>query len=316
MIELYELCRLCKVRSVEENMNFEYMIQNDRIEITSYRGQEQVVTIPAEIEGKPVTSIGKYAFEGNNDVLEILLPETVDTIKAHAFYNCRKLEKMSLSDCVTETEDGAFKNCRSLRFFNIAVLIEKMTCLKNLLSELNQELHVELEYRKERQGTTDELKKSKLVFPKYAYDYVDNVEARIINQVTYGSGVHYRECMKEKNIDFRKYDQVFSVAVVNDSLETLFTIARNRLEYPYELLQEAKEQYRHYIQEHLMELAGYCIQKDIDGLLFLGDQEFLTRDNIDAIMELAHKKEQIESVSVLLDYKRKHFPVVKKRFEL
>ena len=180
-------------------MEFSYRVNEHSVEITHYVGNESEVQIPAELEGKPVTAIGNYAFEGKNELLEVVLPKTIESIGAHAFYNCRRLMKMTLSDRILSTEDGAFKNCRSLREFHIQVYLRKMTCLKNLLSELNQEIHVTME-------NMDTHSMSKLVFPSYLYDYVDNVEARIINQVTYGSGVHYRECMKEKEVDYKKYD--------------------------------------------------------------------------------------------------------------
>lgn len=190
-------------------MEFSYRVNEHSVEITHYVGNESEVHIPAELEGKPVTAIGNYAFEGKNELLEVVLPKTIESIGAHAFYNCRRLMKMTLSDRILSTEDGAFKNCRSLREFHIQVYLRKMTCLKNLLSELNQEIHVTME-------NMDTHTMSKLVFPSYLYDYVDNVEARIINQVTYGSGVHYRECMKEKEVDYKKYDEVFRVARLNE----------------------------------------------------------------------------------------------------
>lgn len=291
-------------------MEFSYRVNEQSVEITHYLGNESEVQIPAELEGKPVTSIGKYAFEGKNELLEVVLPNTIESIGAHAFYNCRRLVKMTLSDRILSTEDGAFKNCRSLREFHIQVYLRKMTCLKNLLSELNQEIHVTME-------NMDTHTMSKLVFPSYLYDYVDNVEARIINQVTYGSGVHYRECMKEKEVDYKKYDEVFRVARLNDTLETLFTIARDRLGYPYELSVEAKEEYEQYIQSNFAAIVTLCVEKeDIDGLLFLGDTGFYTKENIELAIQAAHQREQVECVSVLLAYKNKHFKVQKKTFDL
>lgn len=291
-------------------MEFSYRVNGQSVEITRYLGNESEVQIPAQLEGKPVTAIGKYAFEGNNELLEVVLPKTIESIGAHAFYNCRRLIKMTLSDRILSTEDGAFKNCRSLREFQIQVYLQKMTCLKNLLSELNQEIHVTMENR-----NTHTM--SKLVFPSYLYDYVDNVEARIINQVTYGSGVHYRECMKEKEVDYKKYDEVFRVARLNDTLETLFTIARDRLEYPYELSMEAKEEYEQYIRSNFAGIVTLCVEKeDIDGLLFLSDAGFYTKENIELAIEIAHQREQVECVSVLLVYKNKHFKVQKKTFDL
>lgn len=297
----------------QTKMKFEYRIQEETVEITAYLDNEPTVCVPEVIEGKPVTALGAYAFEGKNELIELSLPKTVVSIGAHAFYNCRRLEKVGLSDRMVSAEDGAFKNCRNLHSFYIQVYQDKMTCLKNLLSELNQEILIQLEYMKDGQCVAI----SRLVFPKYVYEYAENTPARIINQLTFGSGVHYRECMKDKDVDFKKYDGAFSVAKVNDSLETLFLIARERLQYPYELGGKAKEEYQAYIKAHFMEIAALLVKKEnVDGLLFLGKEQLLTRDNIDAVIQIAHELERVECVSVLLEYKNQHFKAVKKTFEL
>lgn len=291
-------------------MEFEYKVINNEIEITSYLENQPAVIVPAAIEGLPVTVIGRYAFEGKNELLEVTLPETLKEIGAHAFYNCRRLRKISITDRVFSIEDGAFKNCRDLQHFHIQVMIRKMTCLNNMLSELNQEIHVTMEYK-------DTGMISKLVFPSYLYDYEDNVSAKIINQVTYGSGVHYRECMKEREVDFKKYDEVFRVAKQNDSLKTLFTIAYDRLEFPSELGKEAEMEYRNFIEEHFQEIIVLCVKNDdCDRLLFLGEAGFFTRENIDFAIQAAHESEHLECVSVLLEYKNKHFKAQKKTFDL
>lgn len=291
-------------------MEFEYRLMENEIEITSYLENMPVVTVPERIEGLPVTSVGKYAFEGKNELLEVTLPESLREIGAHAFYNCRRLRKVSLTDCVLSIEDGAFKNCRNLQEFHIQIFLRKMTCLNNLLSELNQEIHVTMDY-------IDTGARSKLVFPSFLFNYEDNVSAKIVNQITYGSGVHYRECMKEKEVDFKRYDDAYRVAKANDSLETLFAIAQYRLEFPYELGEEGKEEYCHFIKENFQDIISLCVKNDdADRLLFLGEAGFFTRENIDSVIQTAHERERLECVSVLLEYKNRHFAVQKKTFDL
>lgn len=297
----------------QTKMKFEYKTIEETIMITAYLDNEPVVCVPEVIDGKPVTALGAYAFEGKNELIELSLPKTIASIGAHAFYNCRRLEKVCLSDRMVSAEDGAFKNCRNLRSFHIQVYQDKITCLKNLLSELNQEILIQMEYMQEGKC----IAVSRLVFPKYSYEYAENTPARIINQLTYGSGVHYRECMKDKDVDFKKYDGTFSVAKVNDSLETLFLIARNRLQYPYKLEEKAKEQYHTFIEAHFMDIVKLLVKnEDVDGLLFLGEEQLFTRDNIDLAIQTAHELERVECVSVLLEYKNQHFKIVKKIFEL
>lgn len=87
--------------------------------------------------------------------------------------------------------------------------------------------------------------------------------------------------------------------------------------YPYELSIEAKEEYELYIQSNFAAIVALCVEKeDIEGLLFLGDTGFYTKENIELAIKAAHERERVECVSVLLAYKNKHSKVQKKTFDL
>ena len=52
-----------------------YELSNDELKLVEYNDQGQVVRIPAEIGGYPVTSIGSHAFKNNTSVQYLKLPE-------------------------------------------------------------------------------------------------------------------------------------------------------------------------------------------------------------------------------------------------
>ncbi len=91
-----------------------YAVNEERVEITGSRGRDTVFTIPAQIEGYPVTGIGKKAFLGNKAVKEIALPGTIRQIDDWAFACCAKLTKIILPYRKMELGQGIFRDCFSL----------------------------------------------------------------------------------------------------------------------------------------------------------------------------------------------------------
>jgi len=53
-----------------------------------------VVTIPATINGKPVSSIGMHAFDGASELTSVIVPASVTSLQDYAFANCSKLSRM------------------------------------------------------------------------------------------------------------------------------------------------------------------------------------------------------------------------------
>lgn len=81
---------------------FEYAIneENQTVEITGYDGNSEIIYIPSEIEGYPVTSIGSNAFSYNSDIGVLNVPDSVTYIGDHAFYCCKNLMILELPDSI------------------------------------------------------------------------------------------------------------------------------------------------------------------------------------------------------------------------
>lgn len=62
----------------------------------SYKGNDARVVIPKEINGIKVTALDYYAFYGNENVVEVVIPDTVTHIYMGAFYYCSKLENIEI----------------------------------------------------------------------------------------------------------------------------------------------------------------------------------------------------------------------------
>ena len=82
--------------------------------ITRYLGSDSAVSIPATLGGYPVKEIGEAAFQFNEDIISVVIPDGVASIGEHAFSNCPELESVSIPDSVLEIGLGAFYDCVKL----------------------------------------------------------------------------------------------------------------------------------------------------------------------------------------------------------
>ena len=73
------------------------------------------LTIPAVIDGKPVTAIDSHAFTSSYGVVHIMLPSSVTSIGSYAFANCAQLKSLSASDGLISVGEYAFSYCESLK---------------------------------------------------------------------------------------------------------------------------------------------------------------------------------------------------------
>lgn len=129
-----------------DTSNFEF--DEDTLTITKYTGDDLVVTIPSEINGKKVRSIGCKAFNQNTFIQKVVIPNTVisidrteytalleygafsgctslkevvfeegsilNTVGERAFAECVNLTNITIPSDVTYVGINAFSNCKSL----------------------------------------------------------------------------------------------------------------------------------------------------------------------------------------------------------
>jgi len=77
---------------------------NGQITIIGYTGSGSSVTIPAMINGLPVTGIGANAFYGKS-IAHVTIGSNVTWIGSQAFEECTFLSSVSLSGSVTNIGD-------------------------------------------------------------------------------------------------------------------------------------------------------------------------------------------------------------------
>lgn len=94
-------------------MAFRYGITDGAAVILQYLGDETKVTVPAAIDGYPVTSIADEAFRGTA-VTSVILPYSVTRIGWFAFADCTSLKSVTLPASVESIDYGAFDSCPDL----------------------------------------------------------------------------------------------------------------------------------------------------------------------------------------------------------
>lgn len=94
--------------------DFEYTENDGGITVTKYIGESDKIVIPATIDGKPVTEIGK-TFSMLQPITSVRMPNTVRTIGDLAFDQCRYLESVQLSAGLLTIGAHAFRGCEKLK---------------------------------------------------------------------------------------------------------------------------------------------------------------------------------------------------------
>ena len=90
--------------------NYKYKINSDSnsITITKYTGQEENVTIPEEIDGRPVIELGDNSFENCKSLSTIQFPDNLEVIGSFAFLGCNNLKDVQLLEGLKRIGYSAF----------------------------------------------------------------------------------------------------------------------------------------------------------------------------------------------------------------
>ena len=282
--------------------NYNFEMTNQGLKLTGSDDEPIHAVVPAYVDGEPVKVIGRYAFSAQPKLKSVTLPATVNRIDAYAFYNSCNLEQLNLSAGVRYIDGGSFKRCNKLH----TITMKGQQHLNQLMADIYNEVTVEI--------TLEDGSFFKILLPEYYYTYEEFVQPRLYNAVNYNSGTYYRNALLADRINFAIYDKAFIHSVLLDEPRTVILLALYRLHYPYQLEDAAREDYKNYLAQHREEAASFLLEKEDWDLL----ESFLALDLYDAaslqeLIRLASDRELAQAVSLMMDYKLKHFGQAKKK---
>lgn len=291
--------------------------------ITEYSGTDSYVVLPDEIEGEAVTALDDYAFARNLEVEAIWLPEDLKEVGRYAFYRCRNLKKLVLGNQLLDMGGGALTGCH-LTEVEIYFREGKKSCLKSIVEEMRYQIRVSLHgyswrtYSDGEEGdAASRIPEARILFPEHYEEAVENTPARILETHHHGAGGYYRQCFYNRELDYKKYDEMFYHTMAEDTEETAAELALNRLRFPVELSEKNNNVYETYIQEHMETVAVYLVKReDIEGIRFLEQKKLWSEAALQTGMDVAAEEKKTESLSVLMDVRKELFPKKKKTFEL
>lgn len=253
------------------------------------------------------TFVSDYEYSNLNDLETVVLPESIEKVGKHAFYNCRKLKKISLYGELFQIEDGAFKNCESLSEVEIFAPKKNTACMKNIVADLTHPITFLIHY-----PNGD----ARILIPGYNYDYEIDINSRVFHEVVYGSGDAYQRCVGKAELSFGEYDFLFSVAKREETEKTVFELINYRLEYPYKLEEEDKRKYISYLEEHSKEYICYLIENhDQKGLRMASELELMDQENMDFYVEKANETGDIETTAFFMEYGKRYLEDIDQSFE-
>ena len=90
---------------------YDYTVGDDSVTIKKYKGTDTEVSIPAAIDGKPVTVIGNSAFKNNGTITSVVIPEGVTELQTDAFHSCFTLTDVTFPQSLRTIGSNAFQYC-------------------------------------------------------------------------------------------------------------------------------------------------------------------------------------------------------------
>lgn len=288
-----------------------------------YGGTPEVV-LPERIAGVPLTEIGAYCFAESPHLPEgeifdtdaekqaelrelcgayiesIRLPDCVTKVGNLAFYNCLQLREIFIGKNLTEVGSDAFMNCRNLKELKLSGGISEKSGLKQILSQISSDLEVVF-----YQGDVID---AKVFYPEYQEFYDEIAPAHIFGRNIEGEGFRARQSFREGVADLAQYDLIFPRACVEENEQTLLKLAADRLCYPVDLKEAAKELYEDYMKVHGKKMAhDLVLKKDLDMLSFLCKKKYLKERELEEIIAFSAEAEWAEGTASLLKWKREFF---------
>ncbi|MBQ9421159.1 MAG: leucine-rich repeat protein [Lachnospiraceae bacterium] len=271
------------------------------VEVLGYEGSAKHLSVPEELEGLPVLSLGKHAFtDKNTDLEEVSLPRGLLQIRSFAFYFCGSLKRITLYDGVTDYHDGAIRTNFNLHEIRIIMREDRYTLARRILGDSDRKILMMFSYPD---------RELRLVFPDYSSNSIEDTRAQAFHIRIDGTGFSYRECVCADGLRLREYDSLYRRTFSSDDPEISLEIAVARLMSPQSLSEDAAAAYRAQITSDMDKVLKLAMKPRNEGWMeLLMNGKLLRKEDMDLALRLASEYKKIELTGQLMDYREQHFP--------
>lgn len=293
--------------------------RTDGLHILRCQTSDNILKLPSEIDGIPVTGLGDYVCAAREidrptqkcqqvhltcgaartlprhdaqAILQVILPDTLRTIGSYAFYNCYHLTHLQLPAGVQEVGHGALMNCTDFHELTLSGNAEKRTCLPELLGQVSGEIEVTLSL------PAGEVR---LLFPPFQEQWEDVTPAHIFQNRIEGAGYTYRQCFQSGVLSLIEYDMAFERLLRVQDYETAVRVALNRLRWQVGVSETARAAYEDCLRTHADTITELLLKKrDTQGVHALLRLGVLSGEGLQRACDLARQMGQTEALGILL----------------
>lgn len=290
-----------QINPVEKEDNYVYRILSEgTVQILKYTGEESTVNIPSSIAGKDVESIGYGAFEENNRIQSVTIPDKVTELQYGAFMSCENLQTVTLAEGskLESIEKMAFRYCQSLTDINLPDSVRKIDANAFFNCANLSDINLGTELRKIGANAFYNSGVSEINLPDSLTELGESAFASCegLEKVTIGSGLEgipngtFSGCKNISVVDFpANITYIGSSALSNTGLErliipdTVLSIGTSAFSYCTSLQEVKIGSKVTYIADGVF--SGCDLRKiTIDGELeSIGDSSFLNNENLESI---------------------------------
>lgn len=236
-----------------------------------------------------------------NFVEEITLPDSLQVIGSCAFYNCRRLRRLSVGAGDLTVGSDVFLNCFALADLLVRAAPEEKTGLFALVNNITEAVRAEFCPA----GTAAPL--AALWYPAYWED-IEETPAHILLHTFSGQGYHYRQCFLENKFLPAEYDAIFPQGHDADDANVMAMLCFDRLRYPWQLTEAAAGHYRAFLAANTDRVLARLLKaQDNDAVRALIALDVLDKDGFAEASALAAKAGNAAAAALLADAEHKKY---------
>ncbi len=236
-----------------------------------------------------------------NFLEELVLPETLEVIGSCAFYNCRKLRRLTAGGRPLTLGSDVFLNCFALETLQVQAEPEAATGLFALVNNITEAVRAEFWPAGAQQP------RAALWYPAYWED-IEETPAHILLHTFSGQGYHYRQCFLDNKFLPAEYDAIFPQGHDADDATVMALLCFERLRRPWQLRQKAASHYRAFLAAN----TGRVLEKLLKAQDTQGVRDLLALDLLDKTAfaqaaELASRAGNAAAAALLADAEHRKY---------